>query len=743
MINLITLVLHACSTSTAVRVNNDQSTIRFNISPRSFSNMMNSKKPPSIVEASIQDLSSALQVGQTTAVDLTAKCLIRISMYDCRNTSLNSIPLLNPNVFEEAAASDDRRRNGQAIGPLDGIPFTVKDSYKVKGMTVASGSEAFKDLVANEDAFTVQALRKAGAILIGKTNMCPMAFGGMQRGVYGRAESPYNPKYLAAAFASGSSNGSGVSTAASFAAFGMGEETVSSGRSPASNNGLVAYTPSRGLISIRGNWPLYPTCDTVVPHTRTIDDLFDVLDVLTTEDTQTAGDFWRDQPFVDIPKSWEAKPSSFRSLKVPDFLKGKRLGIPEMYLGKSEKVYTSGAVRSLFEQARKDLEAYGAIVETCSDFPAVTVYENPALRPEDVDEAVGLPDNWNFVERGPLIAYGWDEFLRRNNHSTISTLAAADWSKMFPQLPADHPQVKFSEVRNAVRWSELASYVENNTCLFEGAKSKMYDISQLGEAVQTLELMRKTLLEAWMDKHNLDFIAFPAAGDVGHADADVDEELAEHTWKWGVRYSNGNRALRHLGIPSITVPMGIIPAKNMPMGLTIIGKAYEDVEILKAGHAFEQLSRRRIAPPFTPPLESDTLNGTTYEACTRPVLEITSCSAYASGCKECRVMLQGSVSVLSRDWASTKPILELFVDAKKISESAFELQDVASSDDKYILRFSASVLTDLPPVPDQRSVVVGKIARDSVMVIMMARNRTGASPSGWIKLIHMDDVVRN
>ena len=100
-----------------------------------------------------------------------------------------------------------------------------------------------------------------------------MANGGMQRGVYGRAESPYNGDYLTAAFASGSSNGSGTATAASFAAFGLGEETWSSGRAPASNNGLVAYTPSRGVISVRGNWPLVPTMDVVVPHTRSVDDL--------------------------------------------------------------------------------------------------------------------------------------------------------------------------------------------------------------------------------------------------------------------------------------------------------------------------------------------------------------------------------------------------------------------------------------------------------------------------------------
>ncbi|KAK3060152.1 hypothetical protein LTR53_020209, partial [Teratosphaeriaceae sp. CCFEE 6253] len=82
---------------------------------------------------------------------------------------------------------------------------------------------------------------------------------GMHRGLYGRAESPYNLDYLTAAFSIGSSNGSATSTAASFAAFGLGSETVSSGRSPASNNALVAYTPSRTVISPRGIWPLYPT----------------------------------------------------------------------------------------------------------------------------------------------------------------------------------------------------------------------------------------------------------------------------------------------------------------------------------------------------------------------------------------------------------------------------------------------------------------------------------------------------
>jgi Asp-tRNA(Asn)/Glu-tRNA(Gln) amidotransferase A subunit family amidase len=208
----------------------------------------------SIVEASIEDLQAALSNGSITSVELVAKYLLRIFTYDSRGPCLNSIPIINPDLFDEAAASDARRQEGKVLGPLDGIPYTLKDSMMYKGMTCATGSPAFKDLVVNEDSFVAEQLRATGAICMGRTNTPPMMASGMHRGVYGRAESPYNLDYLTAAFSSGSSNGSATSTAASFAAFGLGSETVSSGRSPASNNGLVCYTPSRCVISPRGIW---------------------------------------------------------------------------------------------------------------------------------------------------------------------------------------------------------------------------------------------------------------------------------------------------------------------------------------------------------------------------------------------------------------------------------------------------------------------------------------------------------
>src|SRR5690606_23689102 len=144
--------------------------------------------------------------------------------------------------------------------------------------------------------------------------------------------SPYNPLYLTAAYGSGSSNGSATATASSMCAFGMAEETVSSGRSPASNNGLVAYTPSRGMLSLRGNWPLRPSCDVVVPHTRTVHDLLLLLEVLAEADENQEGEFWRQQNVVDLPQPDQV----FRrpiARPRPERLDGMRIGVPKMYIG--------------------------------------------------------------------------------------------------------------------------------------------------------------------------------------------------------------------------------------------------------------------------------------------------------------------------------------------------------------------------------------------------------------------------
>ncbi|KAK1057037.1 hypothetical protein LTR33_013745 [Friedmanniomyces endolithicus] len=364
-----------------------------------------------IVEASIADLQHALTTGALTSVELTTKYLQRIITYDTRGPCLNSIVVFNPAVFDEAAESDARRAAGRSLGNLDGIPFTLKDSMMTKGLTCASGSPAFANLTATRNSFVASQLRSAGAVLIGKTNTPPMMASGMHRGLYGRAESPYNLSYLTAAFSSGSSNGCATSTAASFAAFGLGSETVSSGRYPASNNGLVAYTPSRTVISTRGIWPLYPTCDVVVPHTRTVTDMLTILDYLTVEDSTTEGDFWRQQTFVSIPKV--ERPRSYLDL------------LP-------------GAADSL-------REALGAeVVET--DFPLVTNYEDDSVSGH-ANNVVGFDPDWNAIERGELVAYSWDDFLAANDDPKIKSLADIDGSQLFPARPEGYPPDRWLETK--------------------------------------------------------------------------------------------------------------------------------------------------------------------------------------------------------------------------------------------------------------------------------------------------------
>ncbi|WP_282203293.1 amidase [Kitasatospora fiedleri] len=352
-----------------------------------------------VVETGIAELRAALERGGTTAVDLLDAYLARIDAYDRPGTptALNSLVVLNPGAREEAAASDRRRARGEVLGPLDGIPYTAKNSYLAEGLTAAAGSPAFEHLVARHDAFAIERLRAGGAVLIGLTNMPPMANGGMQRGLYGRAESPYSADWLTSAYGSGSSNGSGTATAASFGAFGLGEETWSSGRAPASNNALCAYTPSRGVISVRGNWPLVPTMDVVVPHTRTMADLLELLDVVVADDPETRGDLWRAQPWIPLPAASAVRPDSYPALAPADpraaraSLAGKRVGVPRMYINADpaagtnpdggiggstgRPVETRPSVIALWEAARRDLEAAGAeVVEV--DFPAVTNYES-------------------------------------------------------------------------------------------------------------------------------------------------------------------------------------------------------------------------------------------------------------------------------------------------------------------------------------------------------------------------------
>ena len=570
-----------------------------------------------VTEVGIAALRAALEDGRVTSVGLVEAYLRRIETYDRNGPMLNSVIVSNPDALTAAAASDQRRSRGELLGPLDGIPYTAKDSYLAKGLTAAAGSHAFANLVAQADAFAIERLRGGGAILIGLTNMPPMANGGMQRGLYGRAESPYNADFLTSAFGSGSSNGSGTATAASFAAFGMGEETWSSGRAPATNNALCAYTPSRGVISVRGNWPLVPTMDVVVPHTRTMADMFEVLDVLVADDANPRGDLWRMQPWVKIPRASSVRPRSYSALLPADreearsSLVGKRFGVPRMYVNADaeagvgqglgiggptgRRIETRQSVIDLFQAAGAELTAAGAEV-VLVDFPVVSNYEKdrdgvPSIK----TRGLVSPE---FLDREilDLSAWAWDDFLRANADPNLPNLAAVDGALIWVNDPGALPDRVEGFGEGSAEINTYPAFIRDNPI------ESFLDIPHMEEGLRGLERTRRVDLEEWMARRGLDAVIFPTVADVGPADMDVNPASADLGWRNGVWVANGNLVPRHLGIPTVTVPMGMMADIGMPVGLTFAGRAYDDTALLGFAAAFEATGERRIPPPRTPPL---------------------------------------------------------------------------------------------------------------------------------------------
>lgn len=556
----------------------------------------------SVIEATIATLRADLQAGRETSLSLLRAYLDRIARYDRAGPMLNAVPVLNPLAEAAAQASDHRRARGESLGPLDGIPYTAKASYKVQGLPATAGSPAFADLLASDDAFAIARLRAGGAVLVGLTNMPPMANGGMQRGLYGRAESPYSANWLTAAFASGSSNGSGTATAASFAAFGLAEETWSSGRAPAANNGLCAYTPSRGVISVRGNWPLVPTMDVVVPHTRTMADMLEVLEVIVADDPNPRGDLWRMQDWVAIPKPSDHRPPSYPALADAATLRGKRIGVPAMYLNADplagtaehpgiggptgQRIDTRPSILTLMQAAMAAMQAAGAEV-VVTDFPVVTNYEGDRPGVPKLHSRGLVSADYLKREIVDLSVWAWDDFLRANGQPGLDRLALVDGTRIFPPPPGALPD------RYTGFDDDIAHYPAHARANPPG---DFRDIPHLADGFRGLEATRKADLEEWMDALGLDAVAFPALADIGPADADVNPASADLAWRNGVWVANGNLAIRHLGIPTVTVPMGLMADTGMPAGLTFAGKGWDDKALLQLACAFEATGRYRHAP---------------------------------------------------------------------------------------------------------------------------------------------------
>ncbi len=299
-----------------------------------------------VMEKSIEDLQRAMQAGEVTSRKLVESYLLRIDAYDRQGPALNAIAAVNPRAREIADSLDAERAARGPRGPLHGIPVLVKDNYETVEMPTSAGSIALASFHPHRDAFQVQRLKAAGAVILGKTNMHELASGIATVGSrFGLSKNPYDPDRNPG----GSSGGTGAALAANFAAAAMGSDTCGSIRIPAAHNNLVGLRGTQGLSSRTGIVPLSSTQDIGGPLARSIADLAIMLDATVGADATDAS----------TSVSAGQIPQSYRAGLRADSIKAARLGVVRGLFGSAPE---DAEVTNVIQRALDELKKAGAEV---------------------------------------------------------------------------------------------------------------------------------------------------------------------------------------------------------------------------------------------------------------------------------------------------------------------------------------------------------------------------------------------
>lgn len=491
-------------------------------------------------EVTINILQQKMQSKEYTSRSITELYLKRINEIDKNGPKLNAVIELNKDALKIADAMDKERANGKVRGPLHGIPVLIKDNISTGDtMHTTAGALAIADNIAKQDAFIIQKLRAAGAVLLGKTNLSEWAnfrsshstSAWSSRG--GQTKCPYildrNP--------SGSSAGSGAAASANLCAIAIGTETDGSIVSPSSVNGLVGIKPTVGLWSRTGIIPISKTQDTAGPMSRTVRDAAILLGALAGQDAQ-------DTYTTGSKGKIEADYTKFLDVNG---LQGKRIGIEKSGL----KV--NPGIDALFKQAIDLLKSKGAII--------VEVELNKQLKEAGKAEFTVLV--YEFKD-------GLNNYLSKGS-SKMKSLADV---------------IAFNKQNEA----KAMPFFKQETLELANTKGGLEEKEYL-EAVKKSTGITRKAIDTLLKQHNLDAIAAPTNGFAGCID------LVNGDYDNGFSFSS---PAAMAGYPHITVPMGY--AHGLPAGISFISSAYKEADIIKLGYAYEQASKKRVAPMFKPDL---------------------------------------------------------------------------------------------------------------------------------------------
>ena len=493
-------------------------------------------------EWTITDLNEKMESGELTSRQVTELYLQRIAAVDKGGPYINSVIELNPDALEIADGLDKERKAGKLRGALHGIPILIKDNIDTHDrMQTTAGSLALEGNIAVKDAFIVKQLRKAGAVILGKTNLSEWANFRGKRSISGwssRGGLTRNP-YALDRSTSGSSSGSGAAVAANLCVAAIGTETDGSIISPSQTNGIVGIKPTLGLASRSGIIPIAHSQDTPGPMARTVADAAILLGALTGVDASDSA----------TKLSKKRALSNYAKYLDLDGLQGARIGVARNMAG------TNPRILKIFEHCIEVMKQLGAVIVDPADVP-------------------------NFDKFGATEA------------EVLHFEFKADLNKYLKALDA---HVRVHSMEDVINFNEENSdrvlpYFGQEHMLIAQEKAALSAKKYKDALAKNLQLTRKAGIDAAMRKHKLDAIVVPSGGPAWMIDLANGDAI-----NWDME-STSPAAVA--GYPHITVPAGYV--FGLPVGISFFAKAWQEADLIKYAYAFEQATQYRRQPRYLP-----------------------------------------------------------------------------------------------------------------------------------------------
>lgn len=493
-------------------------------------------------EWTISDLNEKMESGELTSRQVTELYLQRIAAVDKGGPYINSVIELNPDALEIADGLDKERKAGKLRGALHGIPILVKDNIDTHDrMQTTAGSLALEGNIAAKDAFIVKQLRKAGAVILGKTNLSEWANFRGKRSVSGwssRGGLTRNP-YALDRSTSGSSSGSGAAVAANLCVAAIGTETDGSIISPAQTNGIVGIKPTLGLASRSGIIPIAHSQDTPGPMARTVADAAILLGALTGVDANDSA----------TRLSKKRALSNYAKYLDLDGLQGARIGVARNMAGANPRIL------KIFELCLEVMKQLGAVIIDPADVP-------------------------NFDKFGVTEIEVLHHELKTDLNKYLKTV---------------DEHVHVHSLEDVIRFNEenrdkVMPYFGQEHMLAAQGKASLSAKKYKDALAKNLQLTRRAGIDATMRKYKLDAIVVPSGGPAWMIDLANGDAI-----NWDME-STSPAAVA--GYPHITVPAGYV--FGLPVGISFFAKAWQEADLIKYAYAFEQATQYRRQPRYLP-----------------------------------------------------------------------------------------------------------------------------------------------